>query len=104
MKHRGKNRGKLTHTHTQFRCVCLVGDFLRIFLPWDSSPLNSPPFGEYVCNFFHFSEEANLRFRREIRKYFLFFGGRLKDGQGYNHDRSAFAMNSADFSEFYNRY
>ena len=28
-----------------------VGDFLRI-LPWDSSPLNSPPVGEYVGCFF----------------------------------------------------
>ena len=31
-------------------CV-FVGDFCLRILPWDSSPLNSPPFGEYVSCF-----------------------------------------------------
>ena len=41
---------------TMVTWICLVGDFLRILLPGDSSPLYKPPFKEcFVGNFFQAS-------------------------------------------------
>ena len=53
------NPGMKDEIHIPFETVARFGlDLLKVtfmrFLPWDSSPLHGPPFGEYVLSCFFF--------------------------------------------------